>query len=175
MAITFSFKKVKEEEVEQYNFPVLTQCPKDDTKGSVAKFRLNKALFDLLGTPTSISIGQNDDGGIVLVNTSDALTPHQSHVNADNSINSKFLMSQLSKKFCTKSDELITFNVKDSNEADMYAVDIIGWFNGVDNDIDIPVTETEEVVQDEFSDLERNFMSFEGFEEQLEDETILTF
>lgn len=103
MAISFNFKKKSnvEEVVEKYNFPVLTSCIIPAIKGSVARFEMNKALIEALNIDFNkdplVSIGQNDDGDLVLVNTTGMSTPYQYHVNKDGSINSKKLHDRLMK------------------------------------------------------------------------------
>ena len=105
MAITFSFKEKKKITPEKYDFPVLTQFPYTGEKHSVAKFELNKAALRALQYPENlkdckISVGMNDENGrIVLVNTTGQETPNQFNVNMDGTVNSKFLLGRLTKAF----------------------------------------------------------------------------
>jgi hypothetical protein len=129
MGITFDFKKKKEEEREQYLFPVLTQIPRTDEKGSVAKFKLNKALIEALGSPKLVSVGQDEAGDIIIANTSDLQTPHQFHVNSDNTVNSKFLFERLAKRYSVKQSDLVQYNVRTYFDCDMQVAGICGWFD----------------------------------------------
>lgn len=103
MAISFVFKKQSSvvETPEKYDFPVLTSCVLLAIKGSVARFEMNKALLEALNIDLTkdalVSVGQNEDGQLVLVNTTGMETPYQYHVNKDGSINSKKLYERLVK------------------------------------------------------------------------------
>jgi len=131
MSVSFNFKREKKvkEVVEKYSLPVLTQLSKQEEKKSVAKFKLNKALLDILqisGKDCSISVGQTDDGAIVLVNTTTIDTPHQSHVNADGTINNRFLLDRITRMYPISSDEEHEFSTEYMYEEGFHMAVITG-------------------------------------------------
>ncbi len=178
MGIIFGFKKKNVEEVvEKYNYPVLTSCVQSAVKGSVARFEMNKALIEALSIDLSkdslVSIGQDDNGNLVLANTTGMETPYQYHVNKDGSVNSGVLHKRLQRSFSDFNPAIKTeFNVTIAVEDELNIAIVNGLLLPVEiTDINelpappeviyIPTEEIDELRQQEYFAEEEMILSGE--------------
>lgn len=103
MKLSFDFRK-KDETKEVFDFPVLTQFAKNESKHSLATFRLNKrALEELSYDPadlkgSKISVGKVD-GELIIANTTGIETEHQHNINLNQTVSSSFLLRKLMERF----------------------------------------------------------------------------
>ena len=115
MKLSFDFRR-KDENKEVFDFPVLTQLPKNDGKHSLATFKLNKrALEELNYDPadlkgSKISVGKLE-GELIIANTTGIETEHQHNLNLNRTISSSFLLKQLVERFEINSNKLNYFNL----------------------------------------------------------------